>query len=323
MLDHQSLPDPPAAGLLHPHAVRVAELLANESWIHHRVETITFERDQVVREVKLEYSPGDQWDGESTYVPVGFARRGGAHSLRVQQKGNEVAALSEAESRRLAADVLVALARTAAPAAVRFWESRLVDHSLLLAVVPAGSARSTLRARYHETYRMTRGSRLPRRGASLPVAGFVDAPTSEIEVSVPGDVMITGATVRTGDATLWTSPARRVGTLRLLDTDLAEALDAGEEPSLHVDLAPRGQYTMRLVVLAAMLIVMGSAELARSLSTEQAFTGDGVIAALALISTGMAGDGDRLAGRLNAPYRMLIAAAAVILIGSSVLIQRI
>ena len=303
------------------HALQVADLLVNDSWIHHRVETITFERDQVVRDVKIEYSPGEGWDGDTMYIPIGFARKGGANSLRVQQKGNDVPALSEAESRRLATDVLAAL--EGSPAAARFWESRLTEHTLLVAVIAVGSGRATLRARYNETYRIGRGSRLLRRGATLPVAGFVDAPTSEIEVSAPADVMITSATLSVGRATLWSSPAHRVGTLRLLDSDLADAFDAGEEPALHVDLAPRGQYTMRLIVLAVMLVVMGSAELIRSLSTEQAFTGDGAIAALALISAGMANDGDRLAGRLNAPYRMAITAAAVLLIAGSMLIQRI
>ena len=154
------------------------------SWIHHRVETITFERDQVVREVKIEYSPGEGWDGESIYIPIGFARKGGANSLRVQQKGNDVPALSEAESRRLATDVLAAL--EGSPAAVRFWEQP-ADRATLSGrgdCLSAPGARRFVPA-INETYRIGRGSRLPRRGATLPVAGFVDAPTSEIEVSAP------------------------------------------------------------------------------------------------------------------------------------------
>ena len=51
-------------------------------------------------------------------------------------------------------------------------------------MIAVGSGRATLRARYNETYRIGRGSRLLRRGATFPVAGFVDAPTSEIEVRV-------------------------------------------------------------------------------------------------------------------------------------------
>ena len=110
--------------------------------------------------------------------------------------------------------------------------------------------------------------------------------------------MITSATLSVGRATLWKQPCPSgLDALPSWTATWPMRSTPARSRCCTSTWLPAGQYTMRLIVLAVMLVVMGSAELIRSLSTEQAFTGDGAIAALALISAGMANDGDRLAGR--------------------------
>jgi hypothetical protein len=348
----------PTVAVLHHQASHLADLLADESWIHHRVETVSLERDRILRDVKIEYTPAAGWEGEATvYIPVAVAEKGSANASRVQSKGADIPTLSESEARTVAADALVRLAgREGAelPAAVEqalrdvalssqadsaaalevvgladipavacAWARRLHDHTLLIAAVPAGAGRQILHAKYTEELRLSRLRRFPRQVALVPVAGFHDTAGSEIEIVAPSDSLITRVALAVDGSHVWDGRRSSASSYRVLRSSLPDVAVGHTNPVLEVGLSPRGHFKGRLALLAAMMLVMGFAELWRSLSVDQAFGNDSLIAVLGLLGTGFGADNDKLASRLMTPWRLAVLLTAITLVAASMIFQHI